>query len=722
MAANRAGFDALADRAARAARRVRARHLASSCSAAGCRRRCCSAPIGVLEMAHRDADLAVARAAAAEGVPMVFSNQASVPMEEVAAAMGDAPRWFQLYWSTSDELVESFVAPRRGVRLRGDRASRSTRRMLGWRARDLDLGYLPFARGMGIAQYTSDPVFARLVDERRRRPADAPAPRPTPRRAAHAARHRPRRTPARSWTTCARRGRARRSQTLPRRSTRGPSLTWADLAFLRERTRLPILLKGILHPDDARRALDDGRRRRSSSPTTAAARSTARSRRSTRCPASSRPSAPACRCCSTAASAAAPTSSRRCALGATRGAARPPVRLRAGDRRRGRACATCSRNLMADFDLTMGLSGCARWPRSAARRSSRCLEPGDDRAELADRAAQREVLGSGGGAPREPHDLRRRRARADRPGRAGRRRRAPGRARAARRAPRAAARARRAPRPRRAGRSPPRRARRRPSSSPATSASSAASPRGRAVAVERARDAGAEQPERAVRRDHDVARAQVVRRQPGAEHGRAVGVRERPRGAARDRAAARRRRPSCPRAGRRRARSRPRARRASAGPRRRRSRAWRGRPGAAGRPRARGRARRGRACAGRAAPPAASRRGKAARSGPASPSSSATSLRTERSTPGPADLDGDRRPVELAAVDLRGGRDRERLGLERVEHLGRGLLPGLAQDPLDLGRAQLGRTPRPARPRPRARRPRAARAAARRARGSRRRA
>jgi isopentenyl diphosphate isomerase/L-lactate dehydrogenase-like FMN-dependent dehydrogenase len=54
-------------------------------------------PVGVLEMAHREADAAVARAAAAEGVPKIFSNQASVPMEACAEAMGDALRWFQLY-------------------------------------------------------------------------------------------------------------------------------------------------------------------------------------------------------------------------------------------------------------------------------------------------------------------------------------------------------------------------------------------------------------------------------------------------------------------------------------------------------------------------------------------------------------------------------------------------------------------------------------------------
>src|SRR6266566_4212054 len=67
------------------------------------------APIGVLEMAHREADLAVARAAAAEGVPMIFSNQASQTMEACATQMGDAPRWFQLYSSTSNKLIESLA-------------------------------------------------------------------------------------------------------------------------------------------------------------------------------------------------------------------------------------------------------------------------------------------------------------------------------------------------------------------------------------------------------------------------------------------------------------------------------------------------------------------------------------------------------------------------------------------------------------------------------------
>lgn len=129
------------------------------------------APIGVLEMAHRQADLAVARAAAAEGVPLIFSNQASVAMEECAAAMGDAPRWFQLYWSSSDELVASLVRRAEACGCEAIVVTLDTT-LFGWRPRDLDLAFLPIAFAQGIAQYTRDPVFRRLVEERRARGAE----------------------------------------------------------------------------------------------------------------------------------------------------------------------------------------------------------------------------------------------------------------------------------------------------------------------------------------------------------------------------------------------------------------------------------------------------------------------------------------------------------------------------------------------------------------------
>jgi lactate 2-monooxygenase len=211
-------------------------------------------PVGVLELAHRDADLAVARAAASLGVPAIFSNQASVPMETCAAAMGGAPRWFQLYWSKDDELVESFARRAEACGCDAIVVTLDTT-LLGWRPRDLDLAHLPFMRGQGIAQYTSDPVFMRKLDE--------PLPGPVP---AHV---RPTVAAVRTLLAMARTvpGGALRNvrSGVARAAVRRfvatysrPSLTWDDLPFLRARTRLPIVLKGILHPDDARRAVDAG--------------------------------------------------------------------------------------------------------------------------------------------------------------------------------------------------------------------------------------------------------------------------------------------------------------------------------------------------------------------------------------------------------------------------------------------------------------------------------
>jgi isopentenyl diphosphate isomerase/L-lactate dehydrogenase-like FMN-dependent dehydrogenase len=213
-------------------------------------------PVGALELVHDEADLAVARAAASLGVPMVFSNQASVSMEDCAAAMGDAPRWFQLYWSTSDELVQSLLSRAEAIGCDAIVVTLDTT-MLGWRPRDLDLGHLPFALGKGIAQYTSDPAFRRLVEARAAAtgPRD-PQPRPTPAAVKALV------GMAKAWPGSFR---DNLRSPLPRAAVETflgiysrPSITWADLAWLRAQTRLPILLKGVLHPDDARRALDEG--------------------------------------------------------------------------------------------------------------------------------------------------------------------------------------------------------------------------------------------------------------------------------------------------------------------------------------------------------------------------------------------------------------------------------------------------------------------------------
>jgi len=212
------------------------------------------APVGVLELAHPEADCAVARAARDTGTGMVFSNQASRPMEGVARILGDTPHWFQLYWSRSDELVESLVARAERCGCRAIAVTLDTT-MLGWRPRDLEGAYLPFLHGRGIAQYTSDPVFTRLITEEPLEPTGAqPRPNLATLRTLIAL---TRAYPDRFWPTLlSGRGRAavqRFTQIYSR-----PSLTWESLAFLRERTDLPILLKGILHPDDAARAVEEG--------------------------------------------------------------------------------------------------------------------------------------------------------------------------------------------------------------------------------------------------------------------------------------------------------------------------------------------------------------------------------------------------------------------------------------------------------------------------------
>jgi isopentenyl diphosphate isomerase/L-lactate dehydrogenase-like FMN-dependent dehydrogenase len=207
--------------------------------------------LGIL---HPAADIAVAAAAAEHGVPYIFSNQASRPMEDCAAVMGDAPRWFQLYWSTSDELVASFVGRAEAAGCEAIVVTLDTT-MLGWRPRDLDRGYLPFALADGIAQYTSDPVFARMVVERGA-PGVAPSPRAreVPALIRSLARM-SRNAPGRPVANLA--GARASVQTFLETYSR-PSLTWSDLPALRSMTSLPIVLKGIQRPDDARRAVDSG--------------------------------------------------------------------------------------------------------------------------------------------------------------------------------------------------------------------------------------------------------------------------------------------------------------------------------------------------------------------------------------------------------------------------------------------------------------------------------
>jgi lactate 2-monooxygenase len=176
-------------------------------------------------------------------------------MEECARELGETPSFFQLYWSTSNDLVASFAQRAEKCGCRAIVVTLDTT-LLGWRTNDLDLGYLPFLRGMGIAQYTSDPVFDRLISGDGDELASSPRPRITPetvKTLVALTRNYPDR-----FDRALSSGKARAAvQTFTQIYSR-PSLAWEDLQFLREQTSLPILLKGILHPDDARRALDEG--------------------------------------------------------------------------------------------------------------------------------------------------------------------------------------------------------------------------------------------------------------------------------------------------------------------------------------------------------------------------------------------------------------------------------------------------------------------------------
>jgi lactate 2-monooxygenase len=178
------------------------------------------APIGVLSIAHPEGEVAAARAAAVNGVPFVLSSAASHSIEEIAEAMGDAPRWFQLYWVNDREICASFVSRAEAAGYAAIVVTLDTL-ALGWRPRDLRNAYLPFLSGEGCAQFFSDPVFCSRLDK----------------------------SPAEDMLGAA----AMMLATFP-----NLALTWSDLAWLREQTALPLLAKGVLTADDAQRAVTAG--------------------------------------------------------------------------------------------------------------------------------------------------------------------------------------------------------------------------------------------------------------------------------------------------------------------------------------------------------------------------------------------------------------------------------------------------------------------------------
>jgi lactate 2-monooxygenase len=177
-------------------------------------------PVGVLSIVHEEAELGVARASRATGVPMILSSAASTSLEDVAAELGDAQRWFQLYWWGDRELAGSLV-DRAAAAGYGAIVVTLDTLTLGWRDRDLRNGYLPFLSGQGLAQFFSDPLFRERLE----------AP------------------PEEDLQT---------ASLMALAAFPNLALTWHDLEWLRARTKVPILVKGVLTAEDARLALEHG--------------------------------------------------------------------------------------------------------------------------------------------------------------------------------------------------------------------------------------------------------------------------------------------------------------------------------------------------------------------------------------------------------------------------------------------------------------------------------
>ena len=177
------------------------------------------APVGVLGIAHPDAEVAVANAAKELQVPQIVSTVSSKSLEEVGNILGDHPHWFQLYWGRDHDFTRSLIS-------RAEKAGYSAivvtldTRIFAWRERDLKHAYLPFLYGDGLINYFIDPVFLAAVGDPQKNKMQA---------IMHFA-----------------------------NLFASPALTWNDLSVIRNATKLPVILKGIQQADDARKAIDNG--------------------------------------------------------------------------------------------------------------------------------------------------------------------------------------------------------------------------------------------------------------------------------------------------------------------------------------------------------------------------------------------------------------------------------------------------------------------------------
>jgi len=181
-----------------------------------------AAPVGVQSIVHPEGELAVARAMASLGLPSVLSTVSSFPLEEVAEAADDGPRWFQLYWPAEDPVTDSLVKRAADAGYEAVVVTLDTR-LLAWRPRDVATAYLPFLHAEGLSNYLSDPAFLAGVAEPNEHLSEQQAA-------------------VMRWIQV----------------FSDPSQTWAQLRDFCARSPLPVLVKGLQHPDDARLAVDAG--------------------------------------------------------------------------------------------------------------------------------------------------------------------------------------------------------------------------------------------------------------------------------------------------------------------------------------------------------------------------------------------------------------------------------------------------------------------------------
>ncbi|WP_269052843.1 alpha-hydroxy-acid oxidizing protein [Sporosarcina sp. G11-34] len=176
------------------------------------------APVGMQKIAHVDGEIATAKAAAAIGIPFIQSTVSSYSIEEIAEATADSPKWFQLYWSSTDEEISYSMVKRaeeagyEAIVLTVDTV------VIGWREEDVRNQYSPLKQGFGKANYETDPVFMSSI-------------------------------PMNDFDSVI-------QGILD--NIQHPALNWEKVAELKKRTSLPILLKGILHPEDAKLAVANG--------------------------------------------------------------------------------------------------------------------------------------------------------------------------------------------------------------------------------------------------------------------------------------------------------------------------------------------------------------------------------------------------------------------------------------------------------------------------------